>query len=187
MRPAPIWPPRAGGQRGPCTLGQGRRDAIGGGLKRSYRRGRKAFRQARARPDDEHLHEWRKRAKDTWYHLRLIAPVCGEGIRGEAKDAHALADLLGDDHDLAVLRERLIAHGHEVATDVDALLGLVDHRRAQLQSEAMLAGERVYAERPKAFMRRIHRCWHAGRAEARAARASDPAELAEASRAVAVA
>jgi CHAD domain-containing protein len=162
-------------------------DAVGGGLRRSYGRGRKAFRQARSEPNDENLHEWRKRSKDTWYHLRLIAPVCGEAIRGQAKDAHALADLLGDDHDLAVLRERLVAHGHEVATDVEALLGLVDHRRGQLQSAAMLAGERVYAERPKEFTRRIHRCWHAGRTQAKAARASDPAELAEASRAVGVA
>jgi CHAD domain-containing protein len=138
--------------------------AIGSGLTRSYRRGRRAFRRAATEADVANLHQWRKRAKDLWYHLRLIAPVCGQAVAGQAKDAHALADLLGDDHDLAVLRTALLAHGGDVAADVDALLGLIDHRREQLQAEAMLAGERVYAERPKAFTRRVHRCWHAGRA-----------------------
>jgi hypothetical protein len=47
---------------------------------------------------------------------------------------------------------------------MDALLGLIDHRREQLLAEAILAGERVYAERPKAFARRVRRCWYAGRA-----------------------
>jgi CHAD domain-containing protein len=160
-------------------------DAVGGGLSRSYRRGRKAFDQARTEPDVENLHQWRKRAKDLWYQLRLIAPVCGEAIRGQAKDVHGLADLLGDDHDLAVLRSSLVSHGTEVAADLDAVLALIDHRREQLQARALLLGQRVYAEGPKAFTRRMRRCWHAGRAQARIARETDPAELAEAARAVA--
>lgn len=149
---------------GDCQLSGEDWDAIGNGLTRSYRRGRRAFRRAAAEPDAANLHQWRKRAKDLWYHLRLIAPVCGHSVAGQSKDAHALADLLGDDHDLAVLRVSLVAHGGEVLADTDALLGLIDHRRAQLQAEAMLAGERVYAERPKSFARRIRHCWHAGRA-----------------------
>jgi CHAD domain-containing protein len=161
--------------------------AIGPGLGRSYKRGRKAFTQARVRRDDESLHEWRKRAKDLWYQLRLIAPVCGQAVRGEAKEAHVLSDLLGDDHDLAVLRGALIDHGTEVAADLDALLGLIDHRRHQLQSEGVLVGTRIYAESPKAFSRRMHRRWRAGRAQARRPQNEDPAELAQATRTVAMA
>jgi CHAD domain-containing protein len=139
-------------------------DALGGGLARSYRRGRRAFRRAQSEPSMENLHEWRKRTKDLWYHLRLVAPVGGHGVKGQSKDAHILADLLGDDHDLAVLRQALLTHGAQVPADLDALLGLIDHRRDQLQDAAMLAGERVYAERPKAFTRRLRHCWHAGQA-----------------------
>jgi CHAD domain-containing protein len=159
--------------------------AIEGGLLRTYKRGQKAFGKARAEPDVEHLHEWRKRAKDLWYDLRLLAPVCGQGVRGQAKDAHALADLLGDDHDLAVLRQSLLRSARGVPADLDAVLALVDHRREQLLAQAIAVGESVYAEKPKAFGRRMRRCWRAGRARQRA-QSPDPGELADATRAVGV-
>jgi CHAD domain-containing protein len=159
--------------------------ALDGGLSRSYQHGRRAFAQARRRPSVENLHEWRKRAKDLWYHLRLLAPVCGEAVRGEAKDLHVLCDLLGDDHDLAVLRQTLLEMGGDAATDLDAVLGLLDHRRDELQAWAMPLGDRVYAERPKAFRRRIHACWRAGRRQMREARRRQPAGLADATRAAA--
>jgi fibrillarin-like rRNA methylase len=41
---------------------------------------------------------------------------------------------------------------------------LIDHRREQLQTEAMQVGERVYTERPTAFIRRNDRYWKASRA-----------------------
>lgn len=159
--------------------------ALAGGLKRTYADGRRAFGKARSRPDGHNLHEWRKRSKDLWYELRLLGPICGQAVRGQAKEAHALADLLGDDHDLAVLRQTLTQTGAQVATDLDAVLGLLDHRRQQLQAEAMFVGERVYAESPKAFVKRIHRSWKAGRGLAKAdAVHDDAADLAQATRAV---
>jgi CHAD domain-containing protein len=160
--------------------------AIDGGLLRTYRRGRKAFATARAEPDVDHLHEWRKRAKDLWYDLRLLAPICGQAVRGQAKDAHALADLLGDDHDLAVLHESLRRSARGVPADLDAVLALIDHRREQLLGQALAVGETVYSEKPKAFRRRMRRCWRAGRARQRT-QSPDPSELAEATRAVGVA
>ena len=78
---------------------------IGPGLKRSYRRGRNRFRDVRAEASDEWVHEWRKRVKDLWYHLRLVRNA-KKSVLGEAADeAHELSDLLGDHHDLAVLRD----------------------------------------------------------------------------------
>jgi CHAD domain-containing protein len=158
--------------------------ALEPGLRRTYERGTAAFAVARAAPTDEHLHEWRKRVKDLWYELRLIAEIGGPAVRGQAKDAHVLADLLGDDHDLAVLGERLLRVAGGVAADVDAVLGLLHHRRLQLQAQAMELGGRVYAERPKAFIRRVHASWRAGRRQHREAARRDPAELAEVTRAV---
>jgi CHAD domain-containing protein len=158
--------------------------AIERGLVRSYRQGRKAFARAQGAPSLEDLHSWRKRVKDLWYHERLLAPVCGPAVRGHAKEAHQLADLLGDDHDLGVLRETLTHNQDGPAVDLDAVIGLIDHRRAELQTEAVHIGERVYAEKPKAFRRRMRRCWSAGRAIAGAALAQNPAELAQATRAV---
>jgi CHAD domain-containing protein len=166
-------------------LGNGDWPALAGGLKRTYADGRRAFDKARSRPDTDSLHEWRKRSKDLWYELRLVGPICGQAVRGQAKEAHALADLLGDDHDLAVLRQTLTQTGAQVASDLDAVLGLLDHRRQQLQAEAMFVGERVYAESPKAFVKRIHRSWKAGRGLAEADAVHDDAtDLAQATRAV---
>ncbi len=150
-----------------------------GGLVRSYGRGRRAFVDARSEPSLENLHQWRKRVKDLWYQLRLLAPVGGPTVRGQVKEAHRLADLLGDDHDLGVLRQTILRLAPDLAVDHDALIGLVDHRREQLQTEARYVGERLYAETPKAFGRRIARCWNAGRAQARAAQSQPPRSLAE--------
>ena len=123
----------------------------------------------------ERLHEWRKRAKDLWYHLRMLRPLSPDIVAGQADEAHKLSDRLGDDHDLAILRGKL---QNGAVTDLPLDLGpvfeLIDHRRAQLQSEAVLIGARLYAERPKDFVRRIHRYWRASRS----AGAPRPAALA---------
>ena len=139
--------------------------AIGKGLERSYERGRRAFRRAQREPTTENLHEWRKRAKDLWYHVRLLEPVSPGVMHGSAQEAHQLSDLLGDDHDLAVLRESLAGDGAAVATDLDSMLALIDHRRRQLQADALHAGARLYEEKPKAFVRRIRGYWKVWQAD----------------------
>jgi CHAD domain-containing protein len=156
--------------------------AIRNGLLRGYRRGRKAFERARVEPSVENLHDWRKRSKDLWYHLRLLRPISPHTMQGHAEDAHHLSDLLGDDHDLAVVRETVIETASEIPTDLAPVLGLIDHRRAHLQTEAIFLGRRLYAERPKLFLRRLHRYWKAWRKETEAAASHQPAELAEATR-----
>jgi CHAD domain-containing protein len=106
----------------------------------TYRRGRKAA----AKPaTTENLHEWRKRVKDLWYQARLL------GIKRLGKDAKALSKLLGSDHDLAVL-------GAQLAAD-DPLQPLIADRRAELQKEARMLGERVYEDPPKAFSKRVRK------------------------------
>ncbi len=142
------WPIRRGGWK-----------ALEPGLLRSYKRGAKALAVARREPTVEALHEWRKRSKDLWYHLRMLKPLSPGIVGGQAKEAHALSDLLGDDHDLAVLRGTLESGGARVAVDLDAVIELIDRRREQLQAEAFLLGERLYAESPKAFGRRLHSYW----------------------------
>jgi HEAT repeat protein len=90
-------------------------------------------------------------------------------MRGHADEARRLSELLGDDHDLWVLREALTAMAGEIPADLDPLIEAVDERRLWLERDAFLLGERVFAERPAAFVRRIHHYWKAWRAETRAA------------------
>ncbi len=156
--------------------------AIEIGLRHSYTDGRRAFSHARSRRSTEGLHDWRKRVKDLWYQQRLLASVASPMLAGQVKEAHRLADLLGDDHDLGVLRQTLTQGQVHAPVDLDAVVGLIDHRRETLQTEALHVGARVYAEKPSAFIRRTRKLWTAGRDQARAERAQHPIELAEATR-----
>jgi CHAD domain-containing protein len=145
------------------------------GLTRAYARGRKAFAVARATPTPELLHDWRKRAKDLWYHQRLLKPVWPPVLGAQADEAHALTELLGDDHDLAALAARLVAPA-PLPPAVDAergmLLALAEHRGGELRAAATQLGLRVYAEKPSAFSRRLARYVHVAVEEQRGAAGS---------------
>jgi CHAD domain-containing protein len=137
-------------------------ELVGAGLRRGYRRGRSRFAECRSEASEEAVHEWRKRAKDTWYHLRLLREGRRKRIGKEADRAHELSDLLGDHHDLAVLRAdaserpRLLGPG-----GVEVLSTLIERRQQELLGEALSLGKRVYSEKPKAFAARFERYWEA--------------------------
>lgn len=156
--------------------------AIDAGLVRAYARGRKGLGRARRSRSLEDLHAWRKRVKDLWYHERLLGEICGPAIKGHAKEAHRVADLLGDDHDLGLLHDELTRGTMPAPVDVDAVVTLIDHRRDELQTEALGIGQRLYAERPAAFRRRMRRAFKSGRSVAKASFDRRPAELAAATR-----
>ena len=127
-------------------------------LEDSFRRGRKALRSARRQPSVENLHEWRKRVKDLLYQLRLLAAAWPSVIEAYAEQSHRLADLLGDDHDLAVLLSVMgedTGPGEEAPPPTKPLVTLAERRRRDLQAEAWLLGERLYGEAPKALRRRM--------------------------------
>lgn len=135
--------------------------ALQGGLMKTYRRGRRALEEAYDRPSTKNFHEWRKRTKYYWYHNRLLRRIWPEMMKTTRGAAHELSDLLGDDHDLAVLRQTLLdapqSFGDE--SDLQALLGLIDRRRAELQARARPLGERLYAESPKQLAARLGAYW----------------------------
>jgi len=145
-------------------------DTLVHGATRAYRRGRTALAAVEKTPSVERLHDLRKRVKDLWYHGRLLEEAWPRVVKAQSKAAHDLADLLGDDHDLAVLAER-VERG--VATDApiddEAVLGLIARRRAELQAEAMPIARRLYAEPQKAFRGRLREYVRAAGAERRLA------------------
>jgi CHAD domain-containing protein len=152
------------------------------GLEREYRRGRRAMKRARQAPTPERMHAWRKRSKDLWYHVRLLQPLAPGTLGGQAKDAHRLADQLGDLHDLVLLEAAVRRVQADLPADTDALIAVVEHRGEQLATAALQLGARVYAEPPSAFTRRLHAYWRAWRAEAAVAAARRPEVLADVTR-----
>lgn len=134
-----------------------RRKTLVAAIARSYARGRAAFAAVAADDgeDAEASHEWRKRVKDLWYQQRLVAPAWPAILEAQAEAAHVLSELLGDDHDLAVLAAELRRGEIPAAADLAPVVEIVAHRHDELRQEALRLGARVYAERPKAFERRL--------------------------------
>jgi CHAD domain-containing protein len=145
-------------------------EALEDGLRRIYRQGRRDWRAAQSEPTAEHVHEWRKRVKDLWYQYAILEQAWPPVMQALADEAHELSDRLGDDHDLTVL----LAWAHEHATALDgmervhAFEEVVQRRREELLSEAFVYGERLYADKPGAFVARIERWWRASAGAARA-------------------
>lgn len=150
-------------------LDDGDWETVVAGIARAYARGRDARALAESDPTVEHLHDWRKRVKDLWYHHRLLKPVWPAAFDAYAEEAHLLSEQLGDDHDLAVLRARLEQGIDGLAVDLDPLLAVVEERRGALQAQARRLAARLYAEKSKAFERRVATCVEAAVAEAGAA------------------
>jgi CHAD domain-containing protein len=119
------------------------------------------MRAAAKEPNDEHLHEWRKRVKDLWYASQILTPAAPKPMRRFAKRAHRLSNLLGDDHDLAILRQYVEDHPHHFADEAQrlALTAAIERRRNRLQRDAFELGAKVYERPPKKFVRSIGRRW----------------------------
>jgi CHAD domain-containing protein len=146
-------------------------DVLSGGLTRAYARGRRALRVACDAPSTEAIHEWRKRVKDHAHHMRLLRCVWKAPMKARRDEAEKLADRLGDDHDLSVLRETLLARADLANTDtLRVLLDLIGRRQAELRSAATPLGARLYAEKPKAFARRMERYFDSWRRKIEATR-----------------
>jgi CHAD domain-containing protein len=132
-------------------------DSIATGLRSTYRRARRALRRARKDRATDDLHEWRKQTKYLWHQLQILTPIATGPVGELADEFHHLADYLGDEHDLAVLRPRVPAPATE----------LVDRRREELQDKAFALGERLYADKSQAFVHNLEKLWTQWRPERR--------------------
>jgi CHAD domain-containing protein len=135
------------------------------------------------------LHEWRKRVKDLRYAMEILertgqAKRAGKGSTGKASGGKArkqakarveaalihelarraddLGEVLGEEHDLMVLAERVRveekagrASGTPGPRARKALLRAIARRRKRLRKKALRDGKRVYARKPKRFVRRV--------------------------------
>jgi CHAD domain-containing protein len=135
--------------------------AVSGGLKKTYARGCKAVRAAYSQPSAESFHELRKRVKYHWCHARLLREIWPQMMKAERSASDELSDLLGDHHDLAVLRQMLLDRCgvSEDSGDLRMLVGLIDQRQRELQAKAKPLSHRLFAEEPKQRVKRFHGYW----------------------------
>ena len=121
------------------------------------------------------MHLWRKRVKD----LRYVAEMLERRQQSQKKRhgrsarlhrladrADTLAEVLGEDHDLAVLAARVHAeaksgkHARKKSkrigrTTRKALLKQIARRRRKLRRRALREGEHLYRRSPKKFVRQL--------------------------------
>jgi CHAD domain-containing protein len=135
--------------------------AIAYGLERTFRDGRKALAVARKSSRTEDYHEWRKRAKDHWYQIRLLNRVWGEVMSGYEQSLKELEDALGDDINLWLLEKRTQeAVSQEARRAPTSLLSkTIGSARQDLRQRALEIGAKVYAEKPREFIRQLKKLW----------------------------
>ncbi|HEY1950936.1 MAG TPA: CHAD domain-containing protein [Bryobacteraceae bacterium] len=117
--------------------------AMSSGFQATYQRGKKALGKALENASPENLHLFRKRVKEHRFHLSLLF---GDETK-RLDDLRQLEVLLGDDHNLSVLRDRLdqnpALYGDPL--DVSAFQALLTRKQRQLQARALPLGRRLYA------------------------------------------
>jgi CHAD domain-containing protein len=150
--------------------------AVGEGLEDVYRRAGDAHQEATADPTVEKLHEWRKQAKYLRYQLEVLTPVRPERLEELTNEADRMGELLGDDHDLAALRQMLTDDSGRFGDEGERemLLALIDRRRAELEQEALLLGRRFFQDSPRDFARRLRGDWKNWRAQIEAEQPDEP-------------
>jgi len=141
--------------------------AVESGLRGVYRAGHRALALAAEDPSVANLHEWRKQTKYLWHQLQLLDAAWTPGEKELVDRTHNLSTLLGEDHDLAVLRETLAADplaygGHPILKGVFAV---IDRRREELKRQAFALGQKLYKDSPNVFTSRIEAYWKAWAAD----------------------
>lgn len=135
--------------------------ALQDGLGKTYKRARKAMKEADRSRDAAAFHEWRKLVKYHGYHARLLEPVWPPAMQAHRRSADQLNDLLGEHHDLAVFEEALRDNPDEFgnAVDLDTLTALIRKRQTALAEQTFVLGAKLFAEPADQLTQRWRRYW----------------------------
>ena len=142
------------------TPGGDRWSAVGPGLQAGYRRARKTMHHAYQQPNGDTFHAWRRAVKAHRYQIRLLSPCAPAELDARAAELAQLAECLGDEHDLTMLRRTLRANRFWFADESDIyyeLIRRIDQQRREKRQQALPLGDRLFAERPGALARRMRR------------------------------
>jgi CHAD domain-containing protein len=135
--------------------------AVRGGLACSYGEGRSLARTVWDGGDAEELHELRKRVQQHWRHMQLLTQAWPEVMQARVRAARELSEILGHDHDLAMLggHARALGRGLGSKAAVGEFERLCARRREDLRALAMPRSLRLFAEPAESFTDRIGRYW----------------------------
>jgi CHAD domain-containing protein len=135
--------------------------AVGPGLQRIHARGRAEMVAAYRARSPESFHQWRKRAKYLKHQMEILTPLWPEVMIGMMLTLDRIAEILGQDRDLAELLGTLANRPDICPNPLERSLmsALAEQRRSDLQTAARILGRRIYAEKPDAFTTRLASYW----------------------------
>lgn len=153
---------RLAGQRlAAVDLDRGGWLAIEPGLRRAYRKARRAMKRAREDHRPESFHEWRKCVKHLFHHLRFLNPAWPKRRLRWIQHLDQLQNTAGKANDLVVLKSQLTAlvEGGRLTSSPDALFKRLEFENLRLGRKCLKLGQAALAQSPSPFIRDARRCW----------------------------
>lgn len=135
-------------------------DTVTDGLTATYRRARQLLPDHWPETEPEHLHDLRRRVVEHRHQMDLIEPLWPRLGKVWGEEAQRLRNRLGACQDLAVLGNFTAPHQPLAPWRSRLAPAIAARRAAHLKTAARLAG-RLFAEKPKAFRKRIAALWSA--------------------------
>ena len=133
-------------------------DTVADGLIATYRRARQLVPDHWTEADAEHLHDLRRRVVEHRHQMDLMEPLWPRLGQVWAEEAQRLRNRLGACQDLAVLADLTAPH-HPLAPWRSRLTPVIEAGRLSHLKAAERLAARLFAEKPKAFRRRIGALW----------------------------
>lgn len=129
-------------------------NALAPGFRNTYRSARRAYTRALTDPSAERLHAFRTPEKRHAYQVELLERVWEGPLRAQRQELSRLGDLLGEHHDLSLLRRELEG-APALEAERAALEATLQQRLAKLERAALALGARAFSEKPGAITRRF--------------------------------
>jgi len=136
-------------------------DALAESLTAGYRAARALIPADWARASAAERHQLRQRVVEHRYQMDLVEPLWPRFGRMWTDEAERIRDRLGRCQDLEVL-ERLAGPHQPLAHWRSRLYPPCNERKAALSHRAARLAARLFAERPRAFRRRLEALWRHG-------------------------
>ena len=133
------------------------------GLQKSYAKAVKAYAAAYENPSDESFHDLRKTVQWHWRQMALLSRAWPDYFKVRVDAARELSQILGDEHDLSLLRASVAARDDLTLDQHGPIIRLARARQEELRHEALSRAELLLFEPPKPFAKRMAGLWAAGR------------------------
>ena len=111
--------------------------------------------------DAEHFHDLRKIGQTYWMHLALLSDLWPSAMRAKQREAKALVDILGHEHDLSVLTQ-VVNENPDIFGDSETLarvIGAIIARQQELRQKAVEQARLVFADDADTEAARIALLW----------------------------